>query len=98
MEEKRAIYSRFLALNSHKIGASPTAVAHVRFYEADMNYNGAFIAMGIEDILGEERLNQQSDLVRWLLRQLSTYDCRTQKILALVFDSEIVLSDVLRVA
>jgi hypothetical protein len=53
------------------------------------------LAMDREDVL--EAMDSDSRLVSWLLEQMRTYDCRTQRIVALVFDKRTVLSEVLRV-
>ena len=43
-----------------------------------------------------EELDTDSELVRWLLEQMRSYDCTRQRIVALVFDRSTVLSEVLR--
>jgi succinate dehydrogenase flavin-adding protein (antitoxin of CptAB toxin-antitoxin module) len=52
------------------------------------------ISMSVENLL--EELDKDAELVRWLLNQMTTYDCRKQKLVALIFDRQTVISDVLR--
>lgn len=98
MEERRKIYRNFLALHANKAGATAVPTAHVMFHDPSKPVSPAqpLIAMSVDNVLAE--LDKDSELVRWLLRQLTTYDCRTQKIVALVFDRTTVLSDVFRCA
>lgn len=72
-------------------------MVHIMF-SAD-NINGPLYRLTRDDVIQEcsdGRLNKDSELVRWLLNQMTTYDCRTQRILALKFDNSTVLSEVLR--
>ena len=97
MEEKRRIFSTFLALNASRATATDEPMVHVMF-SAD-NINGPLYRLTRDDVIQEcsdGRLNKDSELVRWLLNQMTTYDCRTQRILALKFDNSTVLSEVLR--
>lgn len=96
MEEYRKTFRNFLALHALKGGATNTPSVHVAFHTAGGPCNPAAPLL----LMTEEELPDVVDfdceLVRWLLHQLRTYDCRTQKIIALVFDRKTVMSDVLR--
>lgn len=96
MDEYRKIYRNFLSLNAQKAAVTETPVAHVMFYRKGTTMSPAqpLIAMSKEDLLKE--LDSESELVRWLMHQMCTYDCYKQRIVALIFDSKTVLSDVLR--
>ena len=96
MDAQRQIYNNFLSLNAHKARTTSVPTAHVMFYQhgKPMTPLQPLIAMSVNDILQE--LDKEADLVRWLLNQLATYKCSTQRIVALIFDRQTVLSDVLR--
>ena len=94
MEEQRRIYRGFLAVHAPKARATTEPTAHVMFQKPDMSVYEPLIAMTREELL--EELDGESELVRWLLWQMTTYDCYRQKIVALVFDRSTVLSDVMR--
>ena len=93
MEERRRQYDLFLRLHAHKARATEEPIAHVCFYRGSGLAAASLVAMRREDVLQE--MDGEAELVRWLLNQMSTYDCRTQAIVALVFDDKTVLSDVL---
>jgi hypothetical protein len=72
-------------------------MVHIMF--SPDNINGTLYRLTRDDVINEctaGRLNKDSHLVRWLLNQMTTYDCRRQRILALKFDESTVLSEVLR--
>ena len=60
-------------------------------------YHGSlpWIRMDEEDILKD--LDRESELVRQLMRQVTTYDFSTQTIVALIVDRQTVLSEVIRI-
>lgn len=91
MEEQRRIYQVFLDMDSHKAVVTENPCVYVRFHgRGDM----PMVVMSEDDLL--EELDKEAPLVRWLLHQLHTYDCRTQRLMAMIFDKTNVLSDVLR--
>ena len=94
--EKRHIYKGFLALHSHKATTTSEPIAHIAFHPPDgiLPPHLPLVRMTREDVASE--MDTSSELVRWLLRQMSTYDHEREKIVALVFDRKTVLSDVLR--
>ena len=55
--------------------------------------SGPLIAFTRENVI--EEFDVESELVRWLLNQLSTYDPTRQCIVGLVFDKTRIISDVL---
>lgn len=97
MEEQRRIFQTFLTMNAARATATEEPAVHMMF--STDNINGALYRLSREDVLhecAEGRLDRDSELVRWMLHQMTTYDCRTQRILALRFDRATVLSEVLR--
>jgi len=97
MEEQRRIYERFLSMHAQKAQTTQDPVAHLQFWrgvDAPIAHDAPLIALTREEVLSE--LDPDSELVRWLLQQMSTYDSTRQRIVGLVFDKRTVLSDVLR--
>ena len=92
MEVQRKAFADFLAMNLKKATATDRPVAHVQFYGEAMEHDAPLLLMDQEDILAE--LDKESSLVRWLLNQLTTYDCTKQKLVALIFDRSTIISDV----
>ena len=93
MESQRRCFDTFLRLNARKAGATRVPVVHAQFHSETTFPDDPLLLMDKDDILAE--LDAESPLVRWLLRQLTTYDCTRQKILCLIFDKQTVVSDVL---
>lgn len=94
MESQRKIFEQFLSMTASRARPTNEPVAHVCFYQRDcMPHNQTLLTMDQQDLLSE--LDAESELVRWLLWQLSTYDCTRQRIVALIFDRQTVLSEVL---
>ena len=98
MEEQRRIFESFLSLFAQKARPVGRRVANVYFLKKGEfpHPSHPLIEMTVEDMIGCEKMDCEQELVRWLLNQMSTYDCYTQKVVALVFDDKIVLSDVIR--
>ena len=86
----------FLGIHAKKATKTEEPVAHLQFYKECIPSDAPLIRFTREDIIECDELDQESELVRWLLKQMTTYDCRTQKIVGLVFSRTIILSDVLR--
>lgn len=94
-DARRREFAAFLAL--HGASAAPTdePVAHLHFAAGGaLPPGGALVALTRANVL--EALDPDAELVRWLLHQMATYDCRTQRIVGLAWDRRTVLSDVLR--
>ena len=96
MDDHRRQFHRFLALHVHKAPPTETPVAYLQFASADTGPRACLIKFDREQVMAE--LDCEAELVRWLLHQMSTYDCTTQRIVGLVFDKRTVLSEVLRCA
>ena len=97
MEEQRRIFSTFLVLNANRATATEEPIVHMMF--SPDTINGPLYRLTLDDVLQEcaqGRLNKNSELVRWLLNQMTTYDFYKQRIIALKFDESTVLSEVLR--
>ena len=97
MERHRRTFAAFLALNAAR--ACPTEESTVYMMLSAESLDGPLLALTRDDVLQEcreGRLDTESELVRWLLHQMNTYDCTRQRILALRFDRATVLSEVLR--
>lgn len=96
MEREQKIFRVFLSLHAHKATPTEEPCAYIQFYDENMPADMPLIKFTREDIVECGELDHESELVRFLLHQMTTYDCRTQRIVGLVFDKKIVLSDVLR--
>lgn len=96
MDEKRRIYGSLMSLHARKANVTSEPAAHVLFYGSEaMSVHSPLITMTIDDVMDD--LDADAELVRWLLHQMSTYDCTTQAVVGVVFDKQTVLSDVIRV-
>ena len=96
MDEKRRIYGSLMSLHARKANVTPTPTAHILFYDpSSSSVHSPLVSMTAQDVMDE--LDRDAELVRWLLHQMSTYDCATQAIVGVVFDKQTVLSDVVRV-
>lgn len=99
MEAERRTFQVFLAMHANKADVTEEPVAHLQFCNAQRQppaTNAPLIRFTRDDILACSALDHSSELVRFLLHQMTTYDSRTQRIVGLVFDKDVVLSDVLR--
>ena len=98
MEEQRRLFRTFLSVHAHKACPTPSPVAHLQFYRGQeaglLLPSDDLLAFDQEDVLSA--LDTESELVRFLLHQMATYDCTTQRIVGLIFDERTVLSEVLR--
>ena len=94
METERKRFATFLNLHAHKADVTSDPIAHVHFASMPTSHDAPLLQMTQEDLL--EELDVNSELVRWLLEQMRTYDCTRQRIVALIFDKTTVLSEVLR--
>lgn len=96
-DEKRKLFSLFLSMHSHKADVTEEATAHVLFYkEGCLSAGSPLIRFTRDDVLSSPEFDKESNLVRWLLKQMTDYDCTCQTILCLVFDPSTVCSEVLR--
>ena len=87
------MYQCFLALHHRKGGKRNTPTAFVHFQsEGFMDATQPLIAMTIDEVM--QVLDTNSRFVQCLLTQMTTYNCTSQKIIALVFNEQVVLSDV----
>lgn len=95
MDEKRRAYSAFMTLRASGVKPTEEPVAHLQFYDEKMSshMSGSLVSFTRENVL--EEFDVESDLVRWLLNQMSTYEPTRQCIVGLVFDKSTILSDVL---
>lgn len=95
MESERKAFSVFMGLHAHKACPVPgTPCVYLQFHSEGMNPNASLIRFTKEDVM--EEFDTDAELVRYLLHQMSTYDCYEQRIVALAFDRSTILSDVLR--
>lgn len=98
MDEYRRKFHTFLGLHSSQVPLStPEPIAYLGFaYDGTVpGPSSPLVALTMDDVC--EELDTTSELVRWLLEQLRTYDCSCQRVIGLVFDRSTVLSEVLRV-
>ena len=68
-------------------------IAHLQFHGATSTPHDPLIAFTMQNVVDE--FDTESELVRWLLNQMSTYDPGRQTIVGLVFDASTILSEVL---
>ena len=83
-----------MALHARKAPCTREPVAHVHFYRGAAAHDEPLVAMTIDDV--RDALDATAELPSWLLRQLHTYDCERERVVALIFDRRTVLSDVMR--
>ena len=96
MEERRKLFHAFLTLNQHNGSRTSQPCVHMSF--DPNNLRSPLIVLTLDDFLHEcsaGRFDRDAELVRWLLHQLTTYDCERQRILAVAFDRTTILSEVL---
>jgi hypothetical protein len=96
MERERRAFQVFLAIHASKAVATEEPVAHLQFYDECMPADVSLIKFTRDDIVECDELDHESELVRFLLHQMTTYDFRTQRIIGLIFNRTTVISDVLR--
>lgn len=94
MERERKLFQTFLALHAQKARPTEEPVAHLQWHSDTLPLDAPLWRLTRDEIL--EALDPSSELVRWLLEQLRTYECTRQCVVGLVFDKQTVLSDVLR--
>ena len=99
MEQERRAFKVFLSMHAHKAVPTEEPVAYLQFYNGhSIPADAPLIKFTREDIVDCDDLDHTSELVRFLLHQMTTYECRSQRVVGLVFDRTRVLSDVLRMA
>lgn len=93
----------FLTCHAHKASPSKDPCVYLYFLpegSTEVPVHAKLVRFSMENV--KETLDVNSDLVRWLLKQLNTYDCQTQRIVGLVFgfpkEKGVVLTEVLRVS
>tara|TARA_E500000178_G_scaffold356156_1_gene432023 strand:- start:2420 stop:2719 length:300 start_codon:yes stop_codon:yes gene_type:complete len=96
MERERKVFKVFLSMHASKALATEEPVAYLQFYDECIPADAPLIKFTREDIIDCSELDHNSELVRFLLHQMTTYDCRTQRIVGLIFNKNTVISDVLR--
>lgn len=97
MDEARRTYSAFMTLRARDVACTEEPIAHLQFYDPvhASHMSAPLVAFTRENVVDE--FDAESDLVRWLLNQMTTYEPTRQCIVGLVFDSKTILSDVLMV-
>tara|TARA_B110000046_G_C12760563_1_gene300685 strand:- start:18 stop:314 length:297 start_codon:yes stop_codon:yes gene_type:complete len=95
MERERKIFQTYLAMHAHKARPTEEPVAHLQWHADTLPLDAPLWRLTRAEVV--EALDPSSDLVRWLLEQLRTYDCMRQCVVGLVYDKQTVLSDVLHV-
>ena len=93
----RGAYSAFMTLRAKGVAPTREPIAHIQYYDSkrSSHMSGALIAFTRDNVVQE--FDAESELVRWLLHQMSTYEPTSQCIVGLAFDTKTVLSDVLLV-
>ena len=90
MDSKHREFETFVSLHGNKASCTDEPLAHVRFPEDA--HDDPLTLMSKEDICSA--FDTSSNLVRWFLTQLNTFDYQRQKLLALVFDRSTIISNV----
>lgn len=96
LAERRRAFEVFLRLNEPNALPTEEPTVYMKFSN---DAAAPLVRLSREDVLAEcecGTLDKEAVLIRRLLHQMSTYDCRRQRIIALVFDPSTVLSEVLR--
>lgn len=94
MEYERTAHRRLMSARLGAVRCLPDErVVHMAFLDEGVPPEAAVLnLMTREDVLG--RFDADSELVRWLLHQMTTYTPESQAIIACSFDRKRVLSDV----
>ena len=97
MDGMRGAYSAFMTVRAAGVACTEEPIAHLQFYDPahSSHMSAPLVAFTRDDVV--EEFDADSELVRWLLNQMSTYEPTRQCIVGLVFDAKTVLSDVLAV-
>jgi hypothetical protein len=98
MQREQSAFKVFLSVHAHKALPTEEPVAYLQFFSDCMPPDTPLIKFTRQDVIECEELDCSSELVRFLLHQMNTYECTTQRIIGLVFSESVVLSDVLRTA
>ena len=93
MEEERTLFKLLLATHERKAVATDDPCVFLQFRGAATAASEPLLRWTREEVC--EELDTSAELVRHLLHQMTTYECMTQRVVALVFDKQTVLSDVL---
>ena len=93
MEQQRRALQTFLSLHAQKAEVTREPCVYLYHYSEDMPYDLALLRLSRDDVVGY--LDTESELVRWTLEQMRTYDCTRQCIVGLIFDKSTVLTEVL---
>jgi hypothetical protein len=93
MEAQRRAFATFLSLHAQKARTTSEPIAHLQFHGTTTSVHEPLIAFTMQNVLDE--FDTDSELVRWLLNQMSTYDPERQTIVGLVFDASTIISEVL---
>lgn len=94
MERERRIYEAFVTMHQRQAVPTEEPCVYLQWHRETMDPGAPLVRLGVADVL--DALDKDAELVRHLLHQMHTYDCRTQRIVGLVFDKRTVLSDVLK--
>lgn len=92
--QQHELFKAFLPLHGKQAKPSDAPLAYLQFASAYRGVPSRLITFRREDVVAE--FDSDAPLVRWLLNQMTTYDCRTQRIVGLVFDRRTILSEVVR--
>lgn len=95
MEEQRVLHKRLLTARFRAVQChSDERLAHVAFLGDGVAPEASVWQLMSSDQI-VERFDASSDLVRWLLNQVATFNPDTQAVVASAFDDRCVVSDVL---
>lgn len=97
MQSEQAALLSFVRLHGSRLKKvrSDERVAHlVNFSEAGVPLDSPLKQFTVQDILSE--LDSESMPVRWLIRQVQTYDVDGQNVIGLIFNRQSVLAHVVQ--
>ena len=93
IEDMRRNLATFLSLHAQKACKTTDRVVFLQYYSDTMPIDMPLLVFDQNDVLTE--LDKESELVRWLLNQMRTYNPDCQRVVGLIFDKQHVLSEVL---
>lgn len=99
MDDRRRALAQFMSLHAHRARPTERPCVHLQFRTAGEESD--LVVLDEEDLaiaLSDGTLDRTAELVRWMLHQLATYDYATQRIVGIVFEPTVVLTEVLRQA
>jgi hypothetical protein len=99
MEREQATLNAFVQVHGHKATKSSKyeRIVHLAHNsEQGISIDATLTQYTIDDLVDHKLLNADSQLVRWLYRQIKTYDVDKEHVIGLIFDENTVLAHVIQ--